>query len=98
MAAHLERPLKGVDVKKHPIIFKRSIPVRSGGLSKKSVEPKREKVSRKVLPAKETRATPVAKRPLERKINSVEQFERLGALDFDLGEVEYVSTGEYREK
>jgi hypothetical protein len=31
MAGRVGRPLKGVDVKKHPRIFKESIPVKSGG-------------------------------------------------------------------
>ena len=35
MSARVGRPLKGIDVKKHPRIFKESIPVKSGGRNAK---------------------------------------------------------------
>ena len=96
MAAHVGRPLKGTDVKKHPVIFRRSIPRKSGGLA----APKRKPAEiRKPVPAKRAapKAAPVARKPARRVIRTIAEFER--ALDLMLqGDLEYVSTAEYKSK
>jgi len=101
MAAHVGRPLKGVDVKKHPIIFKRSIPVKSGGLGavKRKTTGVRGAGTTKAAGRKagvvssKPGATP--QRVRERVIRTLDDF--VDWLDFG-DEIEYVSTAEYRKK
>jgi hypothetical protein len=98
MAARVGRPLKGTDVKLHPRIFRESIPKRSGGRA----APKRTaavRVARAPGPAAPSKPA-VAERAVvkTRRIESIDQFLALAAELFDVGEVEYVSTQEYRKK
>lgn len=87
MSAKLDRPLKGVDVKNHPIIFKRSIPVRSGGL--KAVSKKQVSVKRSATAVLKSRERP------RRSISTLREFE--DSMDLMLQEdIEYVSTAQYK--
>ena len=94
MADRVGRPLKGVDVKKHPRIFKESIPLRSGG---RKPAPKRGAAPvRRSVPAQRTAPAPAPRRA--KVIRSIEEWERLTELDFEYTQedLEYASTAEYK--
>ena len=89
MAARVDRPLRGTDVKKHPRIFRESIPLRSGGS-----KPRAKAIRRKV-PEKPAGPSPPKRRG---KIESFEDYEKLIDELLDLEEIEYATTAEYPKK
>lgn len=100
MAAHIGRPLKGTDVKKHPIIFKRSIPAKAGGIKprpaglREASNRKRAVSGKAAKPARITRPRKSAE-PIQRPREGPPRTAGpAGGLQF----TEYVSTPEYTKR
>ena len=109
MAAAVGRPLKGVDVKKHPIIFKRSIPKASGGLGalkRKTTGVRGAGIAKtKVREKRTVSSEPAAasQRERERSIRTLSDFVKDDKAARAAGEpaqpgIEYVSSLEYKGK
>lgn len=106
----LGRPLRGVDVRIHPRIFKEAIPVKSGGLRAKSgsagarakarVENTLRKAALRKVKRQPKKPEPVSSRVALRRMRSIQTIEDFFSLSDDrvrqgLGELEYASTAEY---
>lgn len=98
MAARVGRPLKGTDVKKHPRIFKESLPKSNQKRTGKDAARNKSTSVSSRRTTKKTQAQRVQAAPARaRKIKSLREFEDLGD-DFGDSFIEYASTAEYKKK